>query len=125
MLISFHFAAQRKGSRPREQLSIICQMLWSKRPSDVQAAMIHLLKRSFEAPESITRDHLDAIVDALIPFVQPLWTVPSGHQSQTSQSMDSDTVVSESQSDTDPTPHSADSSLTFDAFRILRNLSFI
>lgn len=100
-------------------------MLMSKKPSDVHSAMLYLLKRSFESPETIADIYVEPIVDALIPFAQSVLSDPALRQTQTDQSMDVDVELAECQTDADPISYTVDSRLTFDAFRILRNLSFV
>lgn len=109
---------------PKEQLCMICNMLVSRKPADVQSAMVYLLKLSFEMPENITSDYLAAIVHALIPFAQPVFSDPKLRPGQT-DFLDIDTDTMDFQHDTDSNTGPVDLALAFDAFRILRNLSFV
>ncbi|KAG2179642.1 hypothetical protein INT44_006490, partial [Umbelopsis vinacea] len=111
-----------KVGDPKEQLSMICNMLVSRKPADVQSAMVYLLKLSFELPENVTNDYLAAIVHALIPFAQPVFSDPKLRPSPTDP-LDNDADTMDFQQETDAAP--VDLALAFDAFRILRNLSFV
>ncbi|GAB5591669.1 hypothetical protein Unana1_06569 [Umbelopsis nana] len=102
-----------KGLDPKQQLSIICKKLVSKRPSDVQSAT------------KIAQEYLEIIVEALIPYAQSVLLDPSVRHMHKDHTRDADSEASEQSSESDAVTHSVDSSLTFDAFRILRNLSLV
>ncbi|KAH8548185.1 hypothetical protein BGW37DRAFT_507757 [Umbelopsis sp. PMI_123] len=113
-----------KVGNSKEQLSMICNMLVSRKPADVQSAMVYLLKLSFELPENITKDYLAAIIHALIPFAQPVFSDPKLRPGQ-SDLMDTDFDAMDTSEGTESNTTPVDLGLAFDAFRILRNLSFV
>jgi hypothetical protein len=75
--------------------------------------------------KNIAQEYLEIIVEALIPYAQSVLLDPSVRHMHKDHTRDADSEASEQSSESDAVTHSVDSSLTFDAFRILRNLLFV